>query len=119
MYCFSRMPRTSSVLRPKTSRARRVSRTSDPRVEAVPIALLRVSPLIDRNTYIDHPWYSDDHVLPDYCHPVNENERTTALDSAHRPVRGDVDDRPRRHDRQRRPADDPERPRVLAVEPGL
>ena len=47
------------------------------------------------------------------------DDRQEPLDRALRAVRGDADDRARRHRRERRAAVDPGRPRLLAVEPRL
>ena len=46
-------------------------------------------------------------------------DRSQPLDRSLRPVRGDADDRPRRHRRERRPSCDPERSRLLPVQPRL
>ncbi len=67
-------------------------------------------------------WTGPERVVGDssaMSHEPNTRRRPQALDRPLRPLHGDADDRRRRDDRQRRPALDQGRPRLLAEQPRL
>ena len=79
----------------------------------------RAAPRADSRTAQDRP-VQDDLLRSDYaCCNNRPPRRPRALDRPRRPLRRDAHDHPRPDDRERRPAVDPGRPRLLPVEPRL